>query len=344
METAHAVSDMQKKMICVVGPTASGKSSLAAAIAERFCGEVVSCDSMQIYRGMDIGTAKTTPEQMRGIPHHLVDVLDICEPFSVSDYVKCASAVADGIYARRNIPVFCGGTGLYIDSFVSGLSFNDYESKPGLREELAGFARQYGHAALYERLKKADPESAQKIPSENVKRVIRALEVYETTGIPFSEWSRRAAQKAVRRDALYIGLFFEDRAKLYERIDRRVEEMMTAGLLAETERLIRQGLRETPTAGQAIGYKEFYPYFDGEQTLEACVERLKINSRHYAKRQLTWFSRNPAIHPLTVDTVEPETLYAQAYALCSAYLGTPRSSELPENTPESVSERSKKHE
>lgn len=314
----------EEKIICVVGPTASGKSALAVELARRFDGEVISCDSMQLYRGMDIGTAKTTPQEMRGIPHHLTDILDIHEPFSVSDYVKIADECVKNLCLRAKCPVFCGGTGLYIDSFVSGMSFGDYAAKPGVREELTAYAASCGAKALHERLRTVDRAAAEKIEPANVKRVVRALEVYESTGITATEWNARALQNAVGHDALYIGLVFSDRAKLYERIERRVDAMMEAGLLEEAERLIRAGLRDTPTAGQAIGYKEFYPYFDGTASLSDCVERLKINSRHYAKRQLTWFARNKALHSFAVDTMTPEELCKRVSALCESELAAAR--------------------
>lgn len=310
----------KSKILCVVGPTASGKSALAVRLAERFGGEVVSCDSMQLYRGMDIGTAKATAAEMRGIPLHLTDILDICESFSVSDYVKCAADCVDELYKREKLPIFCGGTGLYLDSFISGLAFPDFDCPPEYRAELADYAEAHGAEALHKKLAAVDPEAAAKIPSANVKRVIRALEVCRYSGMTFSEQNRLALQTANKRDALYIGLAFRDRAVLYERIEKRVDEMLAAGLLAETERLLNAGIRATETAGQAIGYKEFYPYFDGEATLEACVERLKINSRHYAKRQLTWLARNPDIRYIYADDGDTERIFKQAEALCESYL------------------------
>ena len=309
-----------KKILCVVGPTASGKSALAVRLAHLFDGEVISCDSMQLYRGMDIGTAKATEEEKDGIAHHLLDILDIHDSFSVSDYVKRAAACVEELALRGKTPIFCGGTGLYIDSFISGLPFNEYEPKEGLREELALFAEQNGAAALHARLAELDPVCAGTIEVQNVKRVIRALEICLSTGEPMSVWQERAKANAKPRDAVYIGLTFSDRQTLYERIDKRVDGMMKAGLLEETERLIRKGLRETPTAGQAIGYKEFYPYFDGVSSLEECIERLKINSRHYAKRQMTWFKRNPDIRFFEVDTMPPEVLEREVYAFCKSEL------------------------
>ncbi len=309
-----------ERIVCVVGPTASGKSALAVSLAERFGGEVVSFDSMQVYRGMNIGTAKSTDREMRGIPLHLTDVADIHEPFSVSDYVERAEDVTRMLWERRKLPVFCGGTGLYIDAFLSGVRFADYEDDPACREALRDFANENGADALFERLEKVDPEAAKGIPRQNVKRVTRALEVYELTGKTFTEWNKESLLAAKPKKALCIGLRFAEREKLYERINDRVDGMIKAGLVGETEKLIRRGLRETPTAGQAIGYKEFYPYFDGQATLDDCAETLKKNTRHYAKRQMTWFARNKNIRWLDVDVLSPEALTETAARLTEDYL------------------------
>ena len=312
----NAPCENNPKLLCVVGPTASGKSALAVHLAQLFDGEVISCDSMQLYRGMDIGTAKATAEETEGVAHHLLDILDIRESFSVSEYVRAAEACVTELQQRGKTPIFCGGTGLYIDSFVSGLPFDACDIKPGLREELFAFADKNGAEALHARLAELDPACAASVDAQNIKRVVRALEICLSTGEPMSAWQKKAKEAAKPRQAVYIGLTFADRSKLYERIDKRVDAMLDAGLLAETERLIRAGLRETPTAGQAIGYKEFYPYFDGEATLDACVDRLKINSRHYAKRQMTWFARNPQIRFFAVDTMTAEELQSAVAAYC----------------------------
>lgn len=303
----------QGRLLCVVGPTASGKSALAVALAEGLDGEILSCDSMQLYRGMDIGTAKAAPDEQKGIVHHFLDILDIHEAFSVSDYVTLAEQTVTDLYARHKTPIFCGGTGLYVDSFVSGMSFEEQNIRPGLREELTEQALRDGEDVLHARLAALDPVCAAAIQPQNVKRVVRALEICLSTGEPMSVWQERARQKAKPRNAVYICLSFADRQKLYERIDQRVDSMMANGLLEEAESLFCAGLRDTPTAGQAIGYKEFYPYFDGNAALEECVERLKINSRHYAKRQLTWFGRNKAAHFLMVDEMSPNELLKSAF-------------------------------
>ncbi len=315
-----ATNTENKKIICVVGPTASGKSALAVDIAKRFDGEVVSCDSMQLYRGMDIGTAKVTADEMQGVPHHLTDIIDINDSFSVSDYVSLANECVSDIWARGKLPVFCGGTGLYVDSFISGIQFSEYDNLPEYRKELEEFAKMFGAEALHAKLSECDAEAAEKIAPQNVKRVIRALEVFKSTGIPISEWNKKAIKEAKPKDALYIGITFEDRQLLYERIDRRVDIMVKSGLLDETRRLIENGLKSSKTAGQAIGYKEFYPYFEGECSLEECIEKLKINSRHYAKRQLTWFSRNKDIKWIYADGLSQNEIFEKAAALCGQYL------------------------
>lgn len=294
------------KTVCVVGPTASGKSALAVRIAKAFGGEMISCDSMQLYRGMDIGTAKSLPEELDGVPLHLTDILDVGETFSVSDYVELAEKTALAVAGRGKLPVFCGGTGLYVDAFAKGFRFASYEKDPAVRERLYAEYRAHGGEALYARLAAVDPAGAAGIDRANVKRVIRALEVYESTGKPFSAVSRETRENAVDRGVLTLFLTFRERETLYARIDRRVDAMMAAGLLEETRRLLASGLREAPTAGQAIGYKEFYPYFDGTATLSDCVEALKRSSRRYAKRQITWFGRNPDAVRIEMDGEDPE--------------------------------------
>ena len=315
-----ATKSENKKIICVVGPTASGKSALAVNIAKRFNGEIISCDSMQLYKGMDVGTANVTACEMQGIPHHLTDIIDINDTFSVSDYVSLANECVCDIWRREKLPVFCGGTGLYIDSFVSGIKFSEYDNLPEYRKELEEFAKCYGAEELHKKLYEYDPESAEKIDMQNVKRVIRALEVYKSTGIPISEWNRKALREAKPKDALYIGITFQDRSLLYERIDRRVDIMIESGLLDETKKLMDNGLKNTNTAGQAIGYKELYPYFDGDGSLEECVEKLKINSRHYAKRQLTWFSRNKNIKWIYADKLNENEIFSKAEEFCVEFL------------------------
>ncbi len=308
------------KHIAVVGPTASGKTGLAISVATAFGGEVVSCDSMQLYRGMNIGTATPDMKERSGIVHHMMDILDIDTAYSVSDYVKDAKDVCDGIFLRGNIPVFCGGTGLYIDSYLSGVEFGEYENDENIRNSLLLEAKELGADVLYDRLCKVDPDAAEKIQPENIKRVVRALEVYETTGVTLTEWNRRSKLNAKKKDCLIIGLDFENRDVLYERIEKRVDIMLETGLLEEAENLYKAGIKNSPTAGQAIGYKEFYPYFEGQASLEECIDVLKKNSRHYAKRQLTWFKRNPDIQWIVRGSDDEKRMINEAFVKIEDYL------------------------
>ena len=318
--TKTNIADDMGKIVCVVGPTASGKSKLAVEIAKAFNGEVISCDSMQLYKEMDIGTAKSTAKEMDGVPHHLLDIIDIGDEFSVSDYVNVARKTAVDVNTRGKLPVFCGGTGLYIDSLTSGMEFGEYGSLPEYRKELEDFAEVNGFMKLHDMLKVCDPDAAEKVMPENVKRVIRALEVFKATGEPISVWNKRALENAKPADALYIGITFNDRQKLYDRIDKRVDIMVELGIVEETKKLIGMGLRNSKTAGQAIGYKEFYPYIDGEASLDECIERLKINSRHYAKRQLTWFNRNKNVKWVYADCNESCSYVETALNYCRTFL------------------------
>lgn len=275
---------------------------------------------MQLYKNMNIGTAKPTETEMRGIKHHMIDVTDLSDSYSVSEYVDDAAKVCGDIASRGKVCVFCGGTGLYIDSFLSGIHFGDYDIPQSIRTELEKTYQKLGGDEMYAKLKRIDPMIAAKIDAHNTKRVLRALEVYIATGITLTEWNRRSHENAVKRDALAIGLDYEDRQKLYDRIDMRVDIMIRNGLVEETESLIKQGLRKSPTAGQAIGYKEFYPYFDGRATLEECIETLKRNSRRYAKRQLTWFRRNPDVQWIFRDKLDDYGVYLEASELVNQYL------------------------
>ena len=308
------------KMLAVVGPTASGKSDLAIELCKRYGGEVVSCDSMQIYKKMNIGTAKPTPEEMQNIPHHLVDFLEPGAEYSVSDYVADAEKCVNQLAERGVLPVFCGGTGLYIDSFLSGIEFSDFENDPAVRKKLENEFSSQGIAGIYERLSMVDPDIAASIDANNAKRVIRALEVYETTGITMTEWNRRSRQNANKKDCLVIGLDYEDRSILYERIDKRVDIMLEMGLLEETKMLLDEGLLASKTASQAIAYKEFLPYFANEDSLDNCVEILKRNSRRYAKRQLTWFRRNKDIRWIFRDGKGQEEVLKEAFSIVDSYL------------------------
>lgn len=283
----------------VVGPTATGKTHLAVELALRFGGEVISADSMQIYRGLDIGTAKPTLEEMQGVPHHLVGFLDPSQPFSVAEYVRLASEAAADIRKRGKLPIIAGGTGLYVSSFLKGLNFSPEGRDDALRNRLREKAEHDGPQSLVEELRTFDPESAARIHPNNVGRVIRAIEVYRVTGVTMTEQMRRSREAPSVYDATVIGLAYRDRAKLYEAIDRRVDRMMEAGLLQEAKSIYT--MERPATAAQAIGYKEFFPYFRGECTLEESVETVKRESRRYAKRQLTWFRREESVEWLFVD-------------------------------------------
>ena len=279
------------KILAVVGPTASGKSAVALALARALGGEIVSCDSMQIYRRMDIGTAKPTQADMAAVPHHLIDVADPEEPFSCAEYVKLAQAAIADIHARGRLPIVCGGTGLYLDSLLRGSAFEETAYDPLVRERLLVYAAEHGNHALHERLAAVDPESAAAIHENNVKRVARALEIYETTGMTKAEADRRSKEVDSPYDATVIGLCYPDRSVLYGRIERRVDEMLRMGLLEETERLEAEGVfARNATAAQAIGYKELLGHLRGEKTLQEATDALKTATRRYAKRQMTWFS------------------------------------------------------
>jgi len=286
-------------VIVVVGPTASGKTRLSVDLAKYFGGEVISADSMQIYRYMDVGTAKVTDEEKQGIPHHMIDILDPGEKFSVAEYVEMASKIVYTVYEKGKIPVVAGGTGLYVDSLITGTAFEPLESDPELRDVLQKEADTLGNEALFQKLQQADPELAKTMHPNNVGRVIRALEVYQLTGIPMSEHQRRSRQNPSPYESCIIGLSYDDRQKLYDRIDLRVDLMVKDGLLEEVKTLAEKGFGQT--AAQAIGYKEILEYLRGEVSLEEALETVKRQSRRYAKRQLTWFRRNEAINWIYPD-------------------------------------------
>ncbi|MGX8699947.1 tRNA (adenosine(37)-N6)-dimethylallyltransferase MiaA [Caproiciproducens sp.] len=283
----------------VVGPTASGKSRLATELALRRNGEVISADSMQIYKGMNIGTAKPTAEEMRGVPHHLIDFAPLTQPFSVADYVSLASECISEVRARGRLPVIAGGTGLYIRSLLQNIRFTENDKDEALRKALAEKAEKLGVQTLIDELRSFDPASAQRIHPNNLSRVIRAIEIYRTTGVTMTEQLELSRQTPSPYDARIIGLDFQDRQKLYDRINLRVDRMMQDGLLAEAEEILdRPGAR---TALQAIGYKELLPYFRSECSLDEAVGSIKRESRRYAKRQLTWFRRDENIRWIMVD-------------------------------------------
>lgn len=302
---------MQKlPLLVIVGPTASGKTALAVECAKEFNGEVVSADSMQIYKGMSIATAKPTAEEMQGIPHHLIDFLDVSESYSVADYVNDANAAIDGIYAKNKLPILAGGTGLYIDSLVNNLQFTEEKTDNSLRKSLNEKLEKIGARKMLEELAEFDPEAAQRLHPNNKKRIVRAFEVYLSTGKTLTETQYEATLKDSRFDSLFIGINFKDREKLYQRIDRRVDLMLEKGLVDEAREYY--SLPKKATASQAIGYKELKPYFEGEISLDEAVNNLKLATRHYAKRQLTWFRRNENINWFYFDEYENSEEFVKA--------------------------------
>ena len=282
-------------IICIAGPTASGKTALAVELAKELNGEVVSCDSMQVYKRMDIGTAKPTKEEMQGIVHHMIDVAEPDENFSVSRYCAMASPIVDDILARGKTAIIAGGTGLYMDSLIRGNDFAPFPAT-GVREKLETQADEIGMEAMLARLREIDPESAARLHLSDRKRIIRALEVYLETGETITEHNRKTQAIPPKYTPLWLGLDFSDRAELYRRIDLRVDLMLEMGLIAEIQGLLASGIPAKATAMQAIGYKEFVAALNGEETIAQAAEEVKKSSRHYAKRQLTWFRRNQAMH------------------------------------------------
>ncbi|MBR7095599.1 MAG: tRNA (adenosine(37)-N6)-dimethylallyltransferase MiaA [Clostridia bacterium] len=309
-------------IVAVVGPTASGKTALSIALARALNAEILCCDSMQIYRGLDIGTAKPTPEEQAAVPHHLVDIADPRIPFSAADYVSAAIPVLAGLASRGKNAVLCGGTGLWLDALRRGGEENDLiPGKTALREQLEQEAEtEAGRAALGARLAEVDPVSAASIHPNNIRRVIRALEVYIATGTPKSEWDRRSKARPAAYDIRPIGIRFPHRERLYARIDTRVDAMVEAGLFEETARLLSEGaLPAGSTAAQAIGYKEIATAITGTRTRDEAIADLKTATRRYAKRQMTWFSADESVFWLDATDGEgnvktTEALLAEALA------------------------------
>lgn len=288
-----------KNIIVVSGPTASGKTALAVELAKIYGGEVISADSMQIYTDMDVASAKATHEEMQGIPHHLMNFLDPAESFSVADFVALCDKTARDIISRGKIPIICGGTGLYISSFVDNITFDDSTQDFAFREEMRKFAEENGAAALLEKLREIDPETASTLHENNIGRVIRALEVYKTTGHTISEAKKNSRLNPSPYNFAMITLDFADREQLRRRINERVDKMAENGLVDEARACFLQENR--PTAAQAIGCKELYPYFRGEKSLSECLDELKLRTRQYAKRQLTWFRRDKRFSPIVIN-------------------------------------------
>lgn len=300
------------KIICVVGATASGKTDLAVKLAKAVDGEIISADSMQVYKNMPIATAVATKEEQDGVVHHLVEFLDADQTFSVADFVERAKVLIDEITARGRVPIVAGGTGLFVDSLVKNISFSEVGSNAEIRNELA----EKSNEELYERLLKLDPNAAEDIHPNNRKRVIRALELC-MSGTSKTEQNENSMLIDSPYDALYIGIGYKDRQKLYDRINKRVDLMLEAGLENEARQMLgKQGL----TARQAIGHKELQPYIDGKITLDEATENLKRETRRYAKRQLTWFRRNENINWLYADEMSRDELVKKAVDLAKNHL------------------------
>ena len=291
---------MDKRVLVITGPTATGKTALGVALAQRLGGEILSADSMQVYRGMDVGTAKATPAEKMGVPHHLLDVADPAENYSAARWVAAAAEIAEGVFARGRVPLLVGGTGLYIDSLLSGRDFAE-NAGGALREELSAEYDRVGGEAFREALRQVDPARADALHPADKKRLVRAMEVYRLTGEPISVHDARTKAVPPRWNSLRVALTYADRAALYARIDARVEEMVHAGLFEEVAGLLDAGLSPDCTAMQAIGYKESADYLRGRCTRDEAVDAIQRASRRYAKRQLTWLRRDPEIHWIAWD-------------------------------------------
>lgn len=302
-------------VIAIVGVTASGKSELALRLCEQLGGEIISGDSMQIYRGMDIGTAKPTREEQARVPHHLIDIADITEAFSVALFVEKATQAAKEIAGRGKMPIVVGGTGLYIQMLLNGRMLPEMDSNEELRKQLYEKAEKEGNQALHDYLKSIDPESAANIHPNNVKRVVRAIEIYLTTGMTKTRQNVLSLQGESLFDYKLIYLSSPDRQLLYDRINARVDKMMAAGLEDEVRRLYARGLADTPTASQAIGYKEFFPYFEGKIDLNTVISDIKQHTRNYAKRQITFFNRmeNKTVIDISAGS---EEVFEKAIEIC----------------------------
>lgn len=306
-------------VIAVVGPTASGKTSLSIEIAKRFNGQVVSADSMQIYEKMNIATAKPTEDEMQGIPHHLIGFQPIDKKFSVAEYVQLANECIHKIHNAGDLPVIAGGTGLYIDSLLQNIQFSKEESNEEIRQELTALFDEKGAEYMLDWLREIDSETASRLHLNDKSRIIRALEIYKLTGKTLTEQKVFSRIEETPYDVLYIGINYRDRNLLYDRINLRVDLMLENGLLEEAEEFYK--IPADKTACQAIGYKELAPYFKGDATLEECVEKLKLETRHYAKRQLTWFRKNENINWVYPDDYEnTQEMYDNVFSMINDFL------------------------
>ena len=295
---------MKKPLIILTGPTAVGKTKLSIALAKAVNGEIISADSMQVYKHMDIGTAKIMPEEMDGVPHHLVDVLSPMEDFNIVLFQQMAKKAMEEIYAKGRIPVLVGGTGFYIQAVLYDIDFTESEEDSPYREELWELARTKGEAVLHDMLKECDPKAAEEIHMNNVKRVIRALEFYKTTGMKISEHNEEQRAKESPYEFLYLVLN-QDRAVLYERIEKRIDIMVEQGLIEEVQKLKDMGCHKDMVSMKGLGYKEILAYLNGETSLEEAIEILKRDTRRFAKRQLTWFRREK--EPVWIDKGQYES-------------------------------------
>ncbi|MCH5298325.1 MAG: tRNA (adenosine(37)-N6)-dimethylallyltransferase MiaA [Ruminococcus sp.] len=294
---------MKTKILAVVGPTASGKTGLSIALAKMYNGEVISADSMQIYKGMQIATAKPTEEEMQGVKHHMIDFLEPDKSYSVGQYVLDARGAVDSVVSRGKLPILCGGTGLYVDSLLNGIDFTDNSSDENIREELTKLAQEKGIEYLLGILGEFDPKSADRLGKEiNLKRIVRAIEFYRVTGKTITEQNEESRRKGSDYDSLIIGLTATDRQYIYDRINRRVDIMLEMGLVDEAQNILESNL--SATSSKAIGYKQLAPYLSGDKSLDECIETLKTETRRYAKRQLTWFRRNENIHWINIDELK----------------------------------------
>ncbi len=296
------MSEEKQPLLVIVGPTASGKTALGVALAKEYGGEVVSADSMQIYKGLDIATAKPTAEEMQGVPHHLISVIDMGESFSVADYVRLAKEKIADIHARGKLSILVGGTGLYINSLIDNVNFDNADTvgnDRSVRKRLTEEAERLGGEAMHKRLAEIDPETAEAVPPQNVIRIIRALEVCELTGMKFSDYKRANAGRESDYRLCMIGLNYQDRNILYDRINKRVSIMAENGMVEECRAVYEN--ERLGTACQAIGYKELIPYFEDRDILENCLDKIRLGSRRYAKRQLTWFRRDYRINWIYLD-------------------------------------------
>lgn len=308
-----------QSLIIISGPTASGKTALGIELAQRIGGEIVSGDSMQIYRGMDIGTAKPTIAERAAAVHHMIDIADIQTPFSVSEFIRLASECIDDISSRKKVPILVGGTGMYIRMLTSGRFFEADGANAELREELYAFAAQNGAEALHARLEELDPRSASEIHPNNIKRVIRAIEL-ASSGTTKSELADSVSECASPYCTLHLHLTCADRAAIYQNCDTRVDRMLDEGLLSEVQTLCERGLRQTPTASQAIGYKEFYSYFDGLMTLDDATALVKQHTRNYVKRQMTYFTKFDDRVIFDISSTDRSEVLARALAISKEFL------------------------